>query len=143
MNKRNHFIFVAIGLMLLLMAGCTPLQPASLPDDQVIGVVENMLTAIDQGDYQQFSRDFSPAMKEGFSEEMFTSLAELLKNASGRYTTCAGAKAELSNSQGYASYRLICEYEQEKVIVTVTFLAGGDKVEGLFFDSTNLRKATQ
>lgn len=43
----------------------------------------------------------------------------------------------------YAIYRLTCTYDLESVIVTVTFKVDGDKVEGLFFDSTNLRKISQ
>jgi hypothetical protein len=50
---------------------------------------------------------------------------------------------QLSNSQGYAVYRLSCKFELEPVIVTATFKTGGTLVEGLFFDSTNLRKVGQ
>lgn len=65
----------------------------------------------------------------------------MLQNASGNYISCA--EPALSNNQGYAVYRLTCKFEQEDVVVTVAFKVGGDKVEGLFFDSVNLRKLSK
>jgi hypothetical protein len=127
----------------LLLTSCQPAEPAALSNDQVIQVVENLLTGINQGDYVRFSQDFSNEMKTGFTRDMFTSLVDLLKNASGNYVSCTGAAPELSNNQGYAVYRLICTFEKESVVVTLTFKTDGDKVEGLFFDSTNLRKTNQ
>jgi hypothetical protein len=127
----------------LFLTGCQAPKPASLSNDQVVGVIENILTAINTGDYQSFTREFSDDMKTGFSEAQFTALAGLLKKASGNYVSCADASPELSDSQGYAVYRLSCKYELESVIVTVTFKVDGDRVEGLFFDSTNLRKVSK
>jgi hypothetical protein len=62
----------------------------------------------------------------------------MLQNVSGKYVSCK-TTPQLSNSQGYAVYRLSCSFELEPVIVTVTIKTGGTQVEGLFFDSTNLR----
>jgi len=127
----------------VFLTGCQPPKPASLSNDHVVQVVDNFLKAITAGDYQSFTQDFSTEMKNGFTEEQFTNLADLLKNASGNYVSCADSQPALSNNQGYAVYRLTCKYDLESVIVTVTFKEDGDKVEGLFFDSTNLRKVSQ
>jgi hypothetical protein len=127
----------------LFLASCQPPKPAVLSNDQVVQVVDNTLKAITAGDYQSFTQDFSDAMKNTFTEAQFTSLADMLKNASGNYVSCADSQPALSNNQGYAVYRLTCKYDLEGVIVTVTFKVDGDKIEGFFFDSTNLRKATQ
>jgi len=127
----------------LFLASCQPPKPAALSNDQVVQVVENTLKAINAGDYQSFTQDFSAEMKNAFTEEQFTSLADMLQNASGNYVSCADSEPALSNNQDYAVYRLTCTYEKEGVIVTVTFKVDGDKVEGLFFDSTNLRKISQ
>lgn len=127
----------------LFLVGCQPPKPAALSDDQVVQVVDNTLKTITAGDYQAFTQDFSDDMKNAFTEEQFTSLADLLRNASGSYVSCADSEPALTNNQDYAVYRLSCTYELESVIVTVTYKVDGDKVEGLFFDSTNLRKASQ
>jgi hypothetical protein len=49
----------------------------------------------------------------------------------------------ISNKQGYAVYRFPCKYADESVTVTITFMIGGQEVEGLNFDSANLRKVSQ
>jgi hypothetical protein len=127
----------------LFLTSCQPPKPAALSNDQVVQVVDNTLKAIDAGDYQSFTQDFSDDMKNAFTEAKFTSLADMLQNASGNYVSYAGSEPELSNNQGYAIYRLACKYDLESVMVTVTFKVDGDKIEGLFFDSTNLRKVSQ
>jgi hypothetical protein len=127
----------------LLLASCQPPKPAALSNDQVVQVVEIILSAIDAGDYKSFTQDFSDDMKNAFSEQQFTSLTDMLQNASGNYVSCANSEPALSNNQDYAIYRLACTYTLESVIVTITFKIDGDKVEGLFFDSTNLRKVSQ
>jgi len=127
----------------LFLTSCQPPKPAALSNDQVIQVVENTLTAIDAGDYQSFTQEFSDVMKNAFSEAQFTSLADLLQNASGNFVSCAGAQPALTNNQDYAVYRLTCTYDLESVVVSITFKVDDVKVEGLFFDSTNLRKVSQ
>jgi hypothetical protein len=127
----------------LFLTSCQPPKPAALSNDQVVQAIENTLSAINAGDYQSFTQDFGEAMKSTFTAAQFTSLAELLKKTSGNYVSCADSVPELSNNQGYAVYRLTCKYELESIIVTMTFKVDGDKVEGLFFDSTNLRKVSQ
>jgi hypothetical protein len=143
--KRNALatLLIVTVITAVLLTGCQPPQPASLSNGQVVQVVDGTLKAIEAGDYPGFTKDFSDAMKSGFTEAQFTGLADLLKKASGKYVSCAGAQPALSNNQGYAIYRLTCKYDLESVIVTVTFKIGANQIEGLFFDSTNLRKASQ
>jgi hypothetical protein len=143
--KSKFQIKLLMGVLVtsLLLTACQPAKPAALSNDEVIHMVDSTLLAIKAGDYQNFTQDFSEAMKNAFTEAQFTSLADLLKNASGNYVSCSDKDPEISNNQGYAAYRLMCTYDLEKVIVTVTFKVDGNKIEGLFFDSTNLRKVSQ
>jgi hypothetical protein len=124
----------------LFFSGCQAFQPkpAALSDEQVGQVVENILQALNAGDYPTFTQDFGTAMNTAFIESEFNKLRDLLQNTSGKYVSKTDAK--LLNNQGYAVYRFPCKFEKEDVTVTVTFKVGGDKVEGLFFDSTSLRK---
>jgi hypothetical protein len=142
-SKIPTTLLIVMIVTTLLLASCQPPKPAAISNDQVVQVVENTLSAIDAGDYQGFTQDFSDEMKKAFSEEQFSSLAGMLQNASGNYISCADSDPALSNKQGYAIYRLTCTYDLESVIVSITFKVDGDKVEGLFFDSTNLRKVSQ
>jgi hypothetical protein len=143
MKKVQKFFALAFLALTMVIAtsGCAKPQPAGLTDEQVGTVVENILTAINANDYQKFTQDFSDAMKTAFPESQFTQLRNLLQQASGNYVSMG--TPTLLNQNGYAVYRIPCKYEKEDVIVTVTFAIGGDKVEGLFFDSTNLRSASK
>jgi len=140
MLKTKLFPILSILVTLtLLVSGCGTPDPAALSEDQVKAVTENILLAIDAGDYAAFTRDFSDEMVTAFPEAQFTQLAGMLHTASGNYVSVG--ELNLSNKQGYALYRIICKYEKEDVVVTVVIEIGGDKVDGLFFDSPNLRNS--
>jgi hypothetical protein len=138
--KTKSSILVLLVLALML-AGCQPVQPAALSSDQIAQVTANVLQAIDAGDYPSFTRDFSDPMKAAFTQAQFDHLRATLQQASGKYVS--QSSTSLSNNQGYAVYHIVCKYEKEDVAVTITFLVGGDKVEGLFFTSVNLVKLSQ
>jgi hypothetical protein len=143
MKNNTPKVFLTLALVAaLLLSGCQAPKPSSLGNDQVVEVIVNILTSINAGDYAGFSRDFSPDMLTAIPAAKFTSLVEMLQKASGKYMSC-DTTPQLSNNQGYTLYRLSCKFELEPVIVTVTFKTGGAQVEGLFFDSTNLRKVGQ
>jgi hypothetical protein len=131
----------SLALVLLMASGCSAPKPAGLTDQEVASLTENILKALDAKDYQSFTRDFSGQMNSAFSQTQFEQLASLLETASGSYISLG--TPSLSNNQGYAVYRFPAKYARETVYVTITFLVGGQKVEGLWFDSTNLRKASQ
>jgi hypothetical protein len=139
-QKAFALIFLAWTLI-VVTSGCTKPQPAGLNDMQVGAAAENILQAINANDSQKFVQDFSDAMKSAFPETEFTKLRDMIQKTSGNYLSMSSPT--LLNQNGYAIYHFPCKFEKEDVIVTVTFTIGGDKVEGLFFDSTNLRSASK
>jgi hypothetical protein len=142
MNKYVKMIGLSTLILVFLMtSGCSAPKPASLADQQVASLTENILKALDAKDYQSFTQDFSDKMKSTFTQAQFDNLCSLLQTASGSYVSI-GAPS-LTNNQSYAVYRFPAKYAKETVYVTITFLVGGQKVEGLWFDSTNLRKTSQ
>jgi hypothetical protein len=80
-------------------------------------------------------------MLDAFTEDQFTLLRDLLQSNSGNFVSTG--KLSLSNKQEFALYRIICTYELEDVVVTIVFKVDGTQVDGLFFDSPNLRAASQ
>jgi hypothetical protein len=136
--KIKYLFIGLIALALLALSGCASAKPAGLTDEQVAAVAENALKAVDANNFEQFSQDLSNQMKAAFTEAQFNSLHDMLQKASGNYQSLQ--KPALTNNQGYAIYRFPAKYENETVYVTLTFLVGGDKVEGFFLDSTNLRE---
>ena len=140
-NSKFLPVFTMILVLLVGLSGCLATQKAGLTDQQVASMTENILKALDQNNYPSFTHDFSPQMKSAFPQEKFSQLRTLLYNASGNFIYMD--EPSLSNNQGYAIYRFPSKYANETVTVTVTFVIGGQEVEGLFFDSVNLRKASQ
>ena len=133
-------VFALVLVMLAGLSSCAP-KPAGLSDQQIASVTENILKSIDTNNYPGFTHDFSKQMKSAFPQEKFTQLRSMLYNASGNFVYMD--IPSISNNQGYAVYRFPAKYTNETVYVTVTFVIGGQEVEGLFFDSAALRKATQ
>ena len=138
--KFSTFLGLAVALLVGL-SGCAAAKPAGLSDQQVAGITENILKAIDANDYQKSRQDFSDQMKAAFTQAQFNQIRSMLQKASGAFVSVG--TSSLSNNQGYAFYRFTSRYANESVYVTVTFLVGGQKVEGLWFDSTALRKVSQ
>jgi hypothetical protein len=141
MNKYGKLISLScLILALLVTSACSAPKPAGPTDQQITSMTENILKALDAKDYQSFTRDFSDQMKSAFTQEQFDRLSSLLQTASGSYIS--PGTPSLTNNQGYAVYRFPAKYANETVYVTITFLVGGQKVEGLWFDSAALRKAS-
>jgi hypothetical protein len=131
-----------LSILALLLSACQPPTPAGLPDNEVVQIIKSILVSIDERNMDTFTQHMSDDMKAVFTETDFGELSDLLQNTSGNYVSCADTP-DLSNNQGYAIYRLNCKYDKEDVIVTVTFKTGGEQVEGLFFDSKNLRSQSK
>lgn len=134
---KNIIIASLLLVSVLWLSGCRA-EPAALSDEEVRQVTERALTALNAGDSQAFVSDFSEDMRALFLEEaQFTALRDMLQEASGGFISCADPS--LANRGEYALYRLRCRFEKEDVMVTVIFRVGGSQVEGLYFDSPNLR----
>jgi hypothetical protein len=140
MNGKFFAVFSLLLVMLAGLSGCSS-RRAGLSDQQVASVTENILKSIDTNNYPGFMHDFSKQMKSAFTQEKFTQLRTMLETTSGNFIYMD--VPSLSNYQGYAVYRFPTKYDDETVYVTITFVIGGQEVEGLFFDSPNLRKIPQ
>ena len=140
LNSKFILVIALVSVMITGLSGCAA-GKAGLSDQQVASVTENILKAIDANNYQAFTHDFSAQMKSAFPQEKFTQLRTLLQSTSGTFNYMD--VPSLSNNQGYAVYRFPTKYADEAVTVTITFVIGGQEVEGLFFDSVALRKVSQ
>ena len=140
MDKKIQSALLSLSLAAaLLLNGCAAPLPSSLPDDQVLQVVDSILKTFNAGDYASATKNMSAVMVKAFQDAQFLNMADQLKKTSGNYISCDGALIELSNNAGYAVYRLPCKFELETVTVSVAFFIASSEVEGLYFDSVTLR----
>jgi len=140
MIKTKWILTLLIALPVLL-AGCTPAEPSALSDEEILTFASNLLVSMNEDDYASFITDFSEDMLVAFPESEFANLRELVLDASGSFVSAD--ELELTNNQEYAVYRIRCSYSLEDVMVTLVFKVDGTQVEGLFFDSTNMRAASK
>ncbi len=133
--KNSMVVILALGL---LLSGCAETEPSGLSQDQVTAMAENILASLDSGNYESFLQDLSDGMKTYFTEAQFENLQAMLKQASGNYVSLD--EPALTNNQGYAIYRFPAKFENETVYMSISFKVGGNQVEGIWFDSTNLRE---
>lgn len=140
MNKHKTYLVLFLILSMLAASfGCSALspKPAALSEEDLASTADNILKSIDSGDYAGFKRDFGEEMLTAFPESEFTKVQEMLTGASGAYQSCGEPK--LLNQQDFAIYRFPCQYEKEEVTVTLVIKIDGTKVDGIYFDSPNLR----
>jgi hypothetical protein len=138
---KTKLIFTFLIAVTLLVSGCTSANPSALSDEQVLAAATRLLTAIDENNYEGFIADLSADMLTAFPEAEFSNLRDMLQSASGTFVSVD--ELELTNNQDYAVYRIRCSYSLEDVMVTLVFKVDGTQVEGLYFDSTNLRSASE
>jgi len=142
MNRKTTLILTSlVAVLTLLLAACQSASPAALGDDEVLDLTAGILSALNDNDYAAFTPSFSAEMLDAFDESEFTELRGVLQETSGDFVSTG--EMNISNKDGYAIYRIICTYEKEDVVVTIIFKIDGSQVEGLFFDSTNLRAVSQ
>ncbi len=144
MNNKLPSTLLALPLVIsMLLTGCQAPLPSSLANEQVTQVVENILTSFNAGDYADVTKHMSTVMVKAFPEAQFLNMVDWLRQTCGAYQSCDGTQIGLSDNAGYAVYRLPCRFELETVTVSVAFLIAGSQVEGLYFDSPNLRRANE
>lgn len=121
-NSRGLFIFVFLSLLLLgctFNVGITPPKERLSPEKEQMYFsiakpkIENILNALDNGDYEAFSVDFSPKLKELNSNETFM-IIKKMTGENGAYVSSYGKNA--IETDGIVEIRFIAEYQRKKEI---------------------------
>jgi len=118
-------------------------QEKELPDNinEINLIAEGLLQALNDDDYSFFSEDFSEEMKIAMDKSKFEETKQLLDETSGKYIS--KETPTRYEYQGYEMYRYICSFEKEQVTVTLYLSPDSKLVEGLWFDSANLKTVFQ
>lgn len=139
---RRIVIATALGLLLGVMSaacggddsgtGDQP-GPAVVGTDRAQAIAHNMLVAYNSGDYQAFSRDWSPAARLLVGQRSFREFRDENLPVTGPYKAITSVTPVAGRQDaGHASYRVHATFQrQEGVVFTITLSADGAKVEGL------------
>ena len=139
MSMRVPNLVILLLLIASLAAGCGGVAEPDYAND----IAENILTAINDDNYQQYSEFFTAEMKDKMPEEIVRQLNSSFRLEIGNYESKEFWKTEAAGQYTSVFYKARFTKEPEDVIVKVVFQkTGGDiYVAGLWFDSPKLRGA--
>lgn len=109
-------------------------------------LTEDMLQAVEKGDYAQFSKDFSSELKKAITEETFKTLCTSFSERIGKYESKKFSTATENKKEEKifktVIYKAKYSKEEKDVQITASFSKNDGKilVEGIFFKSPNLIK---
>ena len=149
--KRNVLskIVIMIAITLIagtLLSGCGA-KSLSESDVSYAGpILDNVLTGIRDNHYNEFSRDFSDKMKTTLTQENFEILVTTLNSKIGDYEnkSFSGATNTIKDNNTYTVVIYKAKYSKEtndvQITITLSDNNGRKIVEGLLFNSPNLKK---
>ena len=139
-------IIVAIAVMLIAAAGLYIKIVGLAPDESQVRetadpIAEDILVALDTGDYPLFMEHMDDTMTEIHDESVFNELSSWVLTTIGNYTSKEYWKAD--NAQGFLQVYYMADYSGEPagVVVLIVLTGTGEdaEVSGLWFDSPKIR----
>ena len=97
---------------------------------------ENMLLRFNDGNYSQYSKDFSPQMKAAMSEEKFKDVDTAIKTKLGNYVSMEFANIDIRDSYITVSYKCKFSQESDPILISSVFIQkdGQIYVDGLWLN---------
>lgn len=106
-------------------------------------ITENILQAMNTGNYAQYTRDFDAPLKKNLAEAIFNWLNARKLDVVGNYVSKEFWRMTQKNDKVTVVYRAKFTNEPGTVTVTVNFknISGKEYVDGLIFDSPLMRQS--
>ena len=132
------------GLVLsALIAGCgsspagADAEPASavVSEQEASAMAEELLAGFNAGDYAAFSRDWSPALKDGITEPGFAAFRDELMSTNGAFVSISDVTVSEADTPGHVKYVFATEFDKGPVTLTITLKQDRDLIEGVFMES--------
>ncbi|MGQ9759193.1 MAG: DUF3887 domain-containing protein [Candidatus Methanomethylicaceae archaeon] len=143
MTRKNVFL-VLVALMVLAAGTYILSLPPGIDEKRVKAyadiITEDVLIAMDEGNYTKFSKDFDSTMKSAMTEAVFNQTASMIRSKVGNYLSKEIWKVEVQGNYTVVYYK--ARYTEEgEVLVKIVFTEAGERhyVSGLWFDSPKLR----
>jgi outer membrane lipoprotein-sorting protein len=114
-GKRYSYLFIALSLVgILLVSGCT--QAATPPKEAISAAnvtADRVLGSINEGDYGNFSQNFSGPMLQGINQSRFEELRNDILGQYGKYISKSGPQAIVANGDNVFIYD--CQFEKGRL----------------------------
>lgn len=140
---KNKLFCLVSGITVLLVLVTALSACAPKPEPEYAGkITEDILLAINEGNYGKYSEHFDEAMKEALPEDVFEQIRAQIKSGIGDYISREFWKTTEQGSYTAVYYRAKFTGETELATVKIVFqeIDGRVYVSGLWLDSPGLRK---
>ncbi len=143
-KKEVIFVLLAVIILVIFLSGCSKSsedveKQKGIDLEQADFIANKMLKSFNNGNYEDFSSSFSVDMRRAMSYAAFNDLRILVLNSSGAYVSKSEPNA--ASASGFVSYTYNCSFGKENVMFTISFKSGENKVDGVGFDSANIKAA--
>lgn len=126
-----------------LIAGCgsSPADADTEPTSAVVSeqeasaMAEDLLAGFNAGDYAAFSRDWSPALKDGITEPGFAAFRDELMSTNGAFVSISDVTVSEADTPGHVKYVFATEFDEGPVTLTITLKHDRDQIEGVFMEA--------
>jgi hypothetical protein len=135
-------ILIAIGIMLVVLAVVVCSCTQKPEPDYAGAITENMLQALNTGDYALYSEHFDEAMQKALPESVFKQSNTLIRSKIGNYVSKQYTTTQNEGQYISVYYKAKFSAEPGDVTVKVVFqrVAGKTYVAGFWMNSPNLGK---
>jgi outer membrane lipoprotein-sorting protein len=114
-SKCFSYLFIAISVVsILLVSGCT--QSATPSKDAISAAnvtADRVLGSINDGNYADFSKNFSVPMQQGVNQSRFEGLRNDILGQYGKYVSKSGPQALVANGDNVFIYD--CQFEKGRL----------------------------
>jgi hypothetical protein len=126
-------------LMLLLAAACSGAAATTDSDPLVelpeaTAMVVDALAAFNAGDYDGFSADWSPAMKQAIPADGFLAFRDDLIGQRGSFVSLGEGEMGPARTAGNTRYTFTASFERGPVSVAVVIPNDSELIEGVFME---------
>jgi len=139
---------VAVVLATVAVSGCAVSSPPAAVGESVRADVlsysnptlDNMMVALNVGDYGMFSAKFSQAMRGTINMDAFNSMVSNLRSSIGKYVS-RDSSADVVEISGYYRVTYTTQFTDDSPVSVILSFKKGDSshlVEGLYFTSKKL-----
>ncbi len=149
--KRFFLVIATLLLAVAFISSCTPsnaepqVKPLTTAEVQVFAdpMAENMLSAMNTGNYTAFTRDFTESLKDNLSETNFETANSARVQTVGTYVSKEFWQYTQKNEKITVGYRATFTDEPSGVTLTLYLknVAGAWHVDGYKYDSPLMRAA--
>ncbi|MGC8937042.1 MAG: DUF3887 domain-containing protein [Candidatus Methanomethylicaceae archaeon] len=106
---RKDVVLVLIALLVVAVGvyvvSLTPAVDVNKVRAYADPITENILIAMNEGNYMKFSKDMDAAMKSAMTETIFQQTVNLIKSKVGNYVSKEFSKAELQGNYTVVYYK--------------------------------------